>query len=400
MSSIREKNLREVSKFTKTPRNWKEFTVEEACNIGRGRVISQIEVEENAGIYPVYSSQTRNSGIMGYIATFDFDGEYVTWTTDGENAGTVFHRKGKFNCTNVCGTLQNKNDLIDLRYFHYLLGTVAKSYVSYIGNPKLMNGVMANIGLISPPLPQQKKIAVILNTVDKLIEQTQALIDKHTAIKQGMMADLFTRGIDLSGTPETNNNYGQLRPSVEQAPELYKETELGWVPKEWEVKPCKDVTRRICVGIVIQPSKYYVSEGVPALRSANIREDGIKAVGLVHISKESNELLFKSKVKIGDVLTVRTGYPGTSAVVSKEFDGVNCVDIIITSPDDEMLPEYLCDWINSPFGKGQVLKAQGGVAQQHFNVGEMQILKVAVPSKHEQDRIVVRLKSLRQKIKY
>jgi type I restriction enzyme S subunit len=76
-------------------------------------------------------------------------------------------------------------------------------------------------------LLQQQKIAHILTTVDNLIEKTQALIDKYTAVKQGMMHDLFTRGIDLAT--------GQLRSSYEQAPELYKETELGWVPREWGV---------------------------------------------------------------------------------------------------------------------------------------------------------------------
>jgi restriction endonuclease S subunit len=91
---------------------------------------------------------------------------------------------------------------------------------------------------------QQKKIANILSTVDKLIENTQTLIGKYTAIKQGMMADLFTRGIDLSpgpdGTPASNPNYGQLRPSFETAPELYQQTELGWVPKDWEVSNLGD----------------------------------------------------------------------------------------------------------------------------------------------------------------
>lgn len=95
-----------------------------------------------------------------------------------------------------------------------------------------------------PPKAQQKKIASILSTVDQLIEKTQSLIDKYTAIKQGMMADLFTRGIDLSpgpdGRPESNPKYGKLRPSREQAPELYKETELGWVPKDWEVSKLGD----------------------------------------------------------------------------------------------------------------------------------------------------------------
>lgn len=91
-----------------------------------------------------------------------------------------------------------------------------------------------------PALKAQKKISSILSTVDSLIEKTQDLIDKYTAIKQGMMADLFTCGIDLSGTPESNKNYGQLRPTVTEAPELYKETELGWVPKGWEVQPIRE----------------------------------------------------------------------------------------------------------------------------------------------------------------
>lgn len=87
------------------------------------------------------------------------------------------------------------------------------------------------------PFKQQQKIAKILTTVDNLIDQTQSLIDKYTAVKQGMMADLFSRGIDLSDTPETNKNYGQLRPSYEDAPELYQETKLGWVPIMWDVEP-------------------------------------------------------------------------------------------------------------------------------------------------------------------
>jgi hypothetical protein len=65
-------------------------------NLGRGLVISNIEIGENLGEYPVYSSQTSDNGVMGYIDTYDFEGDYVTWTTDGANAGRVFFRTGKF----------------------------------------------------------------------------------------------------------------------------------------------------------------------------------------------------------------------------------------------------------------------------------------------------------------
>jgi type I restriction enzyme S subunit len=86
-----------------------------------------------------------------------------------------------------------------------------------------------------PELFQQQKVAKVLSSVDNLIDQTQNLIDKYTAVKQGMMADLFSRGIDLAGTPDTNKNYGQLRPSYSEAPELYQETLLGWIPEGWEI---------------------------------------------------------------------------------------------------------------------------------------------------------------------
>ncbi|WP_262363239.1 restriction endonuclease subunit S, partial [Mycoplasmopsis glycophila] len=66
------------------------------ANIKRGRVISKEEIQRNLGLFPVYSSQTENNGELGKISTYDFDGEFITWTTDGAKAGTVFHRKGKF----------------------------------------------------------------------------------------------------------------------------------------------------------------------------------------------------------------------------------------------------------------------------------------------------------------
>jgi restriction endonuclease S subunit len=92
MSDIREKNLRQFSGFDVTPDGWTETTVGQICDLGRGRVISQEEINGNPGPFPVFSSQTRNNGEMGNLATFDMSGEYVTWTTDGENAGTVFFR--------------------------------------------------------------------------------------------------------------------------------------------------------------------------------------------------------------------------------------------------------------------------------------------------------------------
>lgn len=243
---------------------------------------------------------------------------------------------------------------------------------------------------IDVPSPNvQLKIVEILDDCDLAIKITESLIAKYQQIKAGLMHDLFTRGVTTDG---------KLRPPREQAPELYHESPIGWIPKEWSLSRCADVCENICVGIVIRPAQYYAEAGVPTFRSANIRESGIDASDLVFIADHSNALLAKSQVRAGDVLTVRTGYPGTSAVVPPEFDGSNCVDILISRPSKNIDSHFLCSWINSPFGKDQVLKGQGGLAQQHFNVGEMRGLVVAIPSPTEQQRIVGKLQAISKRI--
>ncbi|MBK8961044.1 MAG: restriction endonuclease subunit S [Proteobacteria bacterium] len=172
----------------------------------------------------------------------------------------------------------------------------------------------------------------------------------------------------------------------------FKQTEIGTIPDDWDVRLCSDLSDRIMVGIVIRPTQYYVRDGIPAYRSANIRESGISDIDLVFISEKSNALLAKSQTRSGDVLTVRTGYPGTSAVVRPHQAGSNCIDILITRPKATILDSsYLAIWVNSPLGKEQVIRTQGGLAQQHFNVGDMKNLIIALPSIAEQRSIATAL---------
>lgn len=235
------------------------------------------------------------------------------------------------------------------------------------------------------PIPEpkrQSKIAEVLDTLDAAIRGTEAVVAKLRSMKQGLLHDLLTRGIDANG---------DLRPPQPEAPHLYHQTPLGWLPKEWDWGKLEDYCSRICVGIVVKPADYYVDEGVPTFRSANVREGYISESDFVYISAASNALLHKSQIRKGDILTVRTGYPGTSAVVPEKYDGCNCVDILISTPLGSISSEFLCSWINSPFGKEQVLSGQGGLAQQHFNVGEMRELIVVNPRKTEQDEITSKI---------
>ena len=132
--------------------------------------MSKDYLNANIGDYPVYSSQTVNNGMLGKIKTYDYDGECVTWTTDGANAGSVFYRNGKFSVTNVCGLLKAKSNDVNMKYLSYYLGMIAKQYVNAgMGNPKLMSNVMEKIPVAIPPLAEQERIVGILDKFDALV---------------------------------------------------------------------------------------------------------------------------------------------------------------------------------------------------------------------------------------
>lgn len=149
--------------------------IDELCIITRGRVMSKDYIRNNVGQYPVYSSQTENNGELGKISTYDFEGEYLTWTTDGANAGSVFYRNGKFSVTNVCGLLKVKVDEITTKYLYHILSITAPKYVNKgMGNPKLMSNVMARIKVPLPPLSIQSEIVHILDSFTLLTAELTA----------------------------------------------------------------------------------------------------------------------------------------------------------------------------------------------------------------------------------
>ncbi len=162
------------------------------------------------------------------------------------------------------------------------------------------------------------------------------------------------------------------------------------VPNKWSVFRIWEVCESVSVGIVIKPSQYYVTagNGVKAFRSANVMEGKIKDSDWVYLSHDGHRKNSKSSLKAGDVLVVRTGYPGTACVVTDEFEGSNAIDIVIARPDEKKVkPEYLCAYTNSSVGKNQVSNVQGGLAQQHLNVGAYKNIKILLPPIVEQAKI-------------
>ena len=195
----KKKNIKQgtMQQLLKPKNGWVIKKVQDIAQIGRGRVISHKEIASSIeNTFPVYSSQTTNNGIMGYIGSYDFDGEYITWTTDGENAGTVFYRDGKFNCTNVCGTIKLKSE--NARFISYLLNSVTPLYVSKnLANPKLMNDVMKKIEIAIPDIKEQFRISNIILDLELELKALENKLNKWLEIKQGMMQNLLTGKIRL-----------------------------------------------------------------------------------------------------------------------------------------------------------------------------------------------------------
>lgn len=200
-----------------------------------------------------------------------------------------------------------------------------------------------------PPLPEQRRISAILDKADALRAKRRESLAQLDQLAQSIFVEMF-------GDPVTN-------------------------PKMWPVVPFSNLCSRVTVGIVVQPASYYRETGVPALRSLNIKPGRIVLDDLVYFSEQdNNSRLKKTQLRAGDLVLVRSGQPGTTAVVPAELDGINAIDILIASPrPNEASPAYLCNFFNSSAGRALILSSQRGQVQKHLNVGSLNSAAIMLP---------------------
>lgn len=283
--------------------------------------------------------------------------------------------------------------------YYYLIN--AKEKLLYLaqgsGQPNLSKTLVDSLVIKYPSLDKQHKIAKILTTIDQLIEKTQALIDKHTAIKQGMMDDLFTRGIDLTT--------GQLRPPVEQAPHLYEETELGWIPKDWNVGVLNGFIKNIEQGW--SPD----CESKPAdvghwgvLKTTAVVWEGFNCYKNKALPKNLKPKL-EYEIKVGDVLMTRAGpgnRVGVVAYVDMAQEKIMLSDKLYRIvPSKKLINEYLAMLLSSDAIQRQLNATKTGLAESQSNISQNIVKKllIAVPIDREQNIVVERVKSISAKIK-
>lgn len=172
--------------------DWEEHKISNLFSLTRGNVLSKKKIRETSDDeykYPVYSSQTLNNGLLGYYNDYLYE-DSITWTTDGANAGTVSYREGKFYSTNVNGVLLSSEGYSN-KAVAEILNKEAYKYVSRVGNPKLMNNVMADIKIFIPSLAEQEKIGAFFKALDYKIEKEEDKLESFERLKRALLQKVF-----------------------------------------------------------------------------------------------------------------------------------------------------------------------------------------------------------------
>jgi len=156
--------------------------------------------------------------------------------------------------------------------------------------------------------------------------------------------------------------------------------EAGTVDRAaWPSVTLESQCERITVGHVGPMVSEYVEHGVPFLRGQNIKRGRIDLTEVLYVSEEFHARLSKSALRPGDVVSVRTGKPGTTAVVPDSLPRANCADLIVMTPGGATDPEFLAELLNRQLGDQKNLRHSVGAAQQHFNIGEARRVQFELP---------------------
>ncbi len=252
---------------------------------------------------------------------------------------------------------------LDVRYFRYQLSTMTEHVVAAAQGStfvELSTEAVASLPVLVPPLPEQRAIADFLegeivridDVLGKRLQMLSLLLERRNALVEEAI-----RGI--------NQRTGAM--------------------------PLRHAVRRVEVGIVVRPASWYCDDGIIALRGINIRPGSITLDDIVRISTEGHTLHSQSILHAGDLVMVRTGQAGAAAVVAKELEGANCIDLVIIRPGPGLLAHYLELVLNSDWTQKHIEAHSVGTIQAHFNVGAMKQLPLPVPSLAEQHRIAAEL---------
>lgn len=357
------------------------------------------KVETSPYLLPGYHRYLGASSLSGndgeYASTYlavqaNTDDVLMLW--DGERSGLVGH--GLEGVVSSTVSKLTPNGKIASNYLYYFL----LNSFEWIQNRRTGTGIphvskdLGRILSIDFPIEKcfQKKIALVLETIDQNIGKTKALIEKYQQIKTGLIQDLFTRGIGSDG---------KLRPPRDQAPELYHVTNIGWIPKDWHVAILQDIvnpTRPICYGILMPG--YGFEGGIPVVKVKNIKHRKIDADNLLLTSPSIDNEYKRSKLKPNDILLTIRGTVGRICLVPPELDEANITQDTARIDISKGINEFYSWYFETASAKRHFSVNTLGVAVQGINIGEVRKTPVPIVAMDEQAEIANRLSCITNKI--
>lgn len=241
-----------------------------------------------------------------------------------------------------------------------------------------------------PSISVQQRIAAILTTIDTAIEKTETLIAKYQQIKTGLMHDLFTRGVLPNG---------QLRPPREQAPELYQETAIGWIPREWGVDRLETILRDSGGHLQTGPfgsqlhAHEYQTEGIPVVMPQDINDGKIGTESIARISENRASSLSKHQLKIGDIIIARRGELSRAAAISEDEQGWLCGTgcFLLRLGRTDLSHFFFSHIYRHDYIQRQIAGTQVGTTMPSLNNSVMGRVFFPHPNPHEQKEISSRL---------
>jgi type I restriction enzyme S subunit len=231
-----------------------------------------------------------------------------------------------------------------------------------------------------PSLREQRRIAAILDEFDEGIRRTEQIVAKLKQIKQGLLRDLLTRGIDENG---------ELR-DPKRHPEQFKDSQLGLIPKIWTVGKLSALSSRIVDGVHHTPT--YVSRGVPFLTVENLsRGPGISLTPCRYVSERDN-VFYRRRAdpKPGDVLVSKDGTLGIARTIPDGFPEVSIfVSVALLRPrTDRVLAEFVREFFESAWFTQQLGRQSAGTGLRHIHLEHFREFLLAVPPLEEQQRLL------------
>jgi type I restriction enzyme, S subunit len=375
------------NQFTTTPIgeipvDWEIKSIDDICDIlDSQRVpLNKEQRDSMAGDIPYYGA----NGVVDYINQYQFDEPLIIMAEDGgyfEEYVTrpiAYKIEGKSWINNHAHIIRPKVKDSFNWIFYNLVHKNVLQFISGGTRAKLNQGHLKNILIPMPPLQEQINISNVLKSVDCSINKAESVLSQTVKVKRGLIQQLFSQGIGHS---------------------KFKQTEIGEIPEEWQLKTMEEICSKIFVGIATSTTNSYTESGIPIIRNQNIHEDFLDTTDLLQITTEFSEKNGSKKLELGDVLTVRTGYPGISCVVPKKLEAAHTFTTLVSRPNQSIIhPYFLSRYINSDQGKKFVVGGKAGGAQQNLNVAILKKLPVPIPDLAEQERIVEILGSVDEKI--